>query len=72
MKLRGLAFLSLVACLFIVATALAQADAVSGTWSGDWGPSPGDRNDITLVLKWDGKALSGNITGGSNVSAAIP
>lgn len=71
MKLRGLAFLSLVACLFIVATALAQ-DTVSGTWAGDWGPSPGDRNNITLELKWDGKALSGNITGGSNVSAAIP
>jgi hypothetical protein len=55
----------------MVVSALAQ-DAVSGTWSGDWGPSPGDRNNITLDLKWDGKALTGNITGGQNVSGTIP
>jgi len=71
MKLRNFAFLSLVVCLVMVVSALAQ-DAVSGTWSGDWGPSPGDRNNITLDLKWDGKALTGNITGGQNVSGTIP
>jgi hypothetical protein len=71
MKLRNFAFLSLAVCLVMVVSALAQ-DAVSGTWSGDWGPSPGDRNNITLDLKWDGKALSGNITGGQNVSGTIP
>jgi hypothetical protein len=71
MKLRNFAFLSLVACLVMVVSALAQ-DALSGTWSGDWGPSPGDRNDVTLQLKWDGKALTGNVTGGTNVSSPIP
>jgi len=55
----------------MVASVLAQ-DAVSGTWSGDWGPSPGDRNPVTLALKFDGKALTGNVTGGENVSAPIP
>ena len=70
MKLRNFAFLSLVACLVMVVSALAQ-DALSGTWSGDWGPSPGDRNDVTLQLKWDGKALTGNVTGGTNVSSPI-
>ena len=71
MKLRNFAFLSLVVCLVMVVSALAQ-DAVSGTWSGDWGPSPGDRNTITLDLKYDGKALTGSITGGQNVSGTIP
>ena len=71
MKLRNFAFLSLVACLVMVVSALAQ-DTLSGTWSGDWGPSPGDRNKVTLQLKWDGKALSGNVTGGDNVSSPIP
>jgi hypothetical protein len=71
MRFRILTFLSIVACLLVVVSALAQ-DPLSGTWTGDWGPSPSDRNDVTLALKWDGKALTGNITGGTNVSGAIP
>ena len=71
MKLRLVSFHGIVACLFMVGAALAQNDPLSGTWSGDWGPSPGDRNDVTLQLKWDGKALTGNITGGTNVSSPI-
>jgi hypothetical protein len=55
-----------------VGSVLAQSDPVSGTWSGDWGPSPGDRNDVTLQLKFDGKAaVTGNITGGLNVTSPI-
>ena len=48
------------------------ADPLSGTWTGDWGPSASDRNQVTVELKWDGKALTGNVTGGTNVSSAIP
>src|SRR5262249_11943069 len=58
--------------LWMTALVLAQGGDLSGTWSGDWGPSPGDRNDVTLNLKWDGKALTGNVTGGTNVSSPIP
>jgi hypothetical protein len=72
MKLRILGFLSIVS-LFVVVSVLAQGtDPLSGTWAGDWGPSPNDRNDVTLQLKWDGKALTGNVTGGTNVTSAIP
>jgi len=70
MKLKVLSFLSVAAFLAIVL--FAQGDPLSGTWTGDWGPSPGDRNAITLDLKWDGKALTGNVTGGQNVTSAIP
>jgi hypothetical protein len=38
---------------------LAQQDPLSGTWTGDWGPNAADRNQVSVELKWDGKALSG-------------
>src|SRR5215510_3618913 len=72
MRFRILASFAVVACLLMVVSAFAQGDPLSGTWTGDWGPSPGDRNDVTIALKWDGKALSGNVTAGTNVTAAIP
>ena len=34
-------------------------DAITGTWSGDWGPSPGDRNTVNVDLKLNGKAVTG-------------
>lgn len=72
MRLSFCVFL-FVACLSIMSLAFAQsADPLSGTWTGDWGPSPGDRNTVTLELKWDGKALTGNVTAGTNISAPIP
>ena len=70
MKFRGFVFIGV--ALWMTALVLAQGGDLSGTWSGDWGPSPGDRNDVTLNLKWDGKALTGNVTGGTNVSSPIP
>jgi hypothetical protein len=30
-----------------------------GTWSGDWGPTATHRNQVTIVLTWDGKNVSG-------------
>jgi hypothetical protein len=45
------------------------ADPLSGTWTGDWGPSKADRNDVRLELKWDGSALTGTINPGDK---AIP
>jgi hypothetical protein len=73
MRFKTVIFLSTFACLLLAVSALAQgSDSISGVWTGDWGPSQYDRNNVTLELKWDGKALSGNITGGTNVAGAIP
>ena len=72
MRLRVLSFLSFLACLLMVASVFGQGDPISGTWTGTWGPSPNDRNDATLQLKWDGKALTGNVTAGTNVAKPIP
>jgi hypothetical protein len=45
---------------------LAADDPLSGTWTGDWGPTPTHRNQVTVELKWDGKALTGNVNPGPN------
>src|SRR4051812_33049000 len=52
----------LLICVAVVIPALAlqrPADPLTGTWTGDWGPSPADRNTVTVDLKWDGKVLTG-------------
>jgi uncharacterized protein (DUF2147 family) len=38
-----------------------DADPVSGTWKGDWGPSANDRNAVTLDLKLDGTNVTGTV-----------
>ena len=53
-----------------VATVLAQqGHPLTGTWSGDWGGSPTVRHQITVVMNWDGKNVSGTINPGPD---AIP
>ena len=62
-------FVCLVFCLVMAVSVFAQApaaDPLSGTWVGDWGPSPEDRNQVTVELKWDGKNLTGTVNPGPN------
>ena len=35
-----------------------------GTWHGTWGPNARERHDVTLVLEFDGKAITGMINPG--------
>ena len=44
----------------------AADDPLTGTWIGDWGPTPTHRNQATVELKWDGKTLSGTVNPGPN------
>ena len=65
MKLK----VSYLICALICAAALpllAQTDAISGSWTGDWGPTAAHRNPVTVDLKWDGKALTGTVNPGPN------
>jgi hypothetical protein len=63
MNRKIVSVISLIACVLLAVTAFAQAgaapDPLSGTWSGDWGPSAQDRNQVNVDLKFDGKALTG-------------
>jgi hypothetical protein len=47
----------------------ASADPLSGTWTGDWGPSANDRNKVTLELKMDGATLTGTVNPGPDAIA---
>jgi hypothetical protein len=35
-----------------------------GTWHGTWGPNAQERHDVTLVLEFDGKAITGMMNPG--------
>src|SRR5215510_9175406 len=72
MKLKAFALFGLMISLaagFAFAQGKAAADPISGTWTGDWGPSPSDRNQVTVELKLEGRNLTGTVNPGPN---AIP
>jgi hypothetical protein len=68
MRVKVVGFVCFIACLAISISVFAQgkagADPISGTWSGDWGPTAAHRNPVTVDLKWDGKALTGVVNPG--------
>jgi len=41
-----------------------EGHPLAGTWHGTWGPNATDRHDVTLVLDFDGKAITGMINPG--------
>src|SRR5262245_25508286 len=68
MRIRVVSFFGVLVCtVMMIVSASAQSGLdPSGTWTGTWGPSPADRNNVTVVLKWDGKALTGTVNPGPN------
>jgi hypothetical protein len=46
-----------------------EGHPLTGTWAGDWGPAGAPRTHITIVMNWDGKAVTGVINPGPD---AIP
>ncbi len=67
MRRRGLRLICFLACAGVVVSALAQeGHPLTGTWSGDWGPTATQRNHITFVMNWDGKNVTGTINPGDN------
>ena len=46
-----------------------EGHPLTGTWSGDWGPSATSRTHITMVMAWDGKTVTGTINPGPD---AVP
>jgi len=61
--------IGLVLALSVFAAAAQEGHPLTGTWSGDWGPGPGQRTHITMVMTWDGKTIGGTINPGPD---AIP
>ena len=55
------------AAVFVVLAASARTQEghpLTGTWAGDWGPAGAPRTHITMVMEWDGKAVTGVINPG--------
>ena len=67
MRARLVTVVCFLACLAIAVPMMARqgaapaADPLSGTWTGDWGPSAGDRNMVSVELKLSGTALAGTV-----------
>ena len=60
-------FFVLAAVLALTMSAVAQeGHPLTGTWYGDFGMTPAQRNDLTVVMKWDGKATTGMVNPGPN------
>jgi hypothetical protein len=70
MRPKAFLLLGLLASLMTVAPVLAQeGHPLKGSWIGDWGPNKADRNQVTIVMDWDGKQITGIVNPGPG---AIP
>ena len=67
MKFARLAFILGLIAAAVVSAAAQEGHPLTGTWYGDFGLSAAQRNDLTVVLKWDGTNVSGMVNPGPNV-----
>jgi hypothetical protein len=65
LKIRFLLLLSV--SMLTGLTFAQEGHPLVGTWSGDWGPTPTHRNQVTIVMNWDGKNVTGIINPGPDV-----
>ena len=72
MRSRTAARVCVIACAALnIGLAAQEGHPLTGTWSGDWGPSATSRTHITMVMAWDGKAVTGTINPGPD-AVAVP
>ena len=70
MRAKAVLLLCFLAFFVVILSAFAQeGHPLTGTWYGDFGMSAGQRNDLTVVMKWDGAATHGTVNSGPN---AVP
>ena len=50
-----------------ISVAAQEGHPLTGTWYGDFGMTAGQRNDVTVILKWDGTNVTGMVNPGPNV-----
>jgi hypothetical protein len=43
-----------------------QGHPLTGTWNGDWGTTPTQRSQLTVVMNWDGKEVKTVVNPGPN------
>jgi hypothetical protein len=52
------------ALLLASAVAAQEGHPLVGTWRGTWGPNAKERHDLTFVMEYDGKTVTGIINPG--------
>lgn len=57
------------ACLVVAPVFAQEGHPLVGSWHGNWGPNPTTRTDLTVIMDWDGKALTGLVNPGFDQSA---
>ena len=61
-------FLAMAVVFSVSVCAIAQeGHPLTGTWYGDFGATAAQRNDLTVVMKWDGANTTGIVNPGPNV-----
>jgi len=46
-----------------------EGHPLSGTWLGDWGTQESSQHFLTLIMEWDGTAISGQANPGPNTTS---
>ena len=65
MRSKSACLFSVFAILLLSVLTFAQeGHPMTGTWYGDWGPTAAQRNELTVVMAWDGKNITGTINPG--------
>ena len=65
MRAKTFLLFGLLACFLMLISAFAQeGHPLKGTWLGDWGPNRTDRTQVTILLEWDGKQITGVVNPG--------
>ena len=67
MRVKSLWVCSLLTLALTMPVAAQEGHPLTGTWYGDFGSSVKDRNDLTVIMNWDGKAVTGIINPGPDV-----
>ena len=62
--MRTCASALLVVAVVAVAATAQEGHPLVGTWRGSWGPAAGQRTDLTFVMEFDGKNVTGVINPG--------
>lgn len=69
MRARALALCAVLAGVMTGGSLLAQeGHPLVGSWHGDWGADRTTRKDLTVVMDWDGKVLTGLVNPGFDQS----
>jgi hypothetical protein len=65
MRVKAAILFCFLAALVVTVSAVAQeGHPLTGVWYGEWGPSATHRNQITVVMSWDGKNVTGIVNPG--------